>query len=1315
MKNLTNQREMAKKISAKDIFQSEDIFIGIRESAKQTIKMMQQLKGEVEKTASALSGGLSKSQTLDSTKELEKVVKVSKQANTLKKEAIQIDKLHSQAIQQEAKANQELEKIEQQKLKTQSQQMRNDKQMRTEKERLLKIQEKQKKTITDESNAYKRLVKETREAKNESKRLGAEMLLLEKAGKKNSKEYRNLAQAYNQMTTSAKKGDKALKKLDKSVGDNFRNVGNYKGAIQGLIGTLGTLGAGVGIGQIFRNVTGIMIDFDQAQADLSAISGKTKEELSGLTAQAKELGATTQFSATQISEMQIELAKLGFTTKQIEQSTEAVSNFASATGSDLASASKVAGSSLRMFNLEAYEMERVVSVMGVATTKSALSFADFESSMANVGPVANAFGFSIEDSVTLLAKLKDAGFEASKGSVAVRNILLKLADASSPLAKAIGGPVKSLEDMEVAFKKLEASGVDLNKALELTDKRSVSAFEVFLKQAGTLTEFRDSITDVNHELEEMSRKKLDSVQGQLTLLKSAWEGFILGVDDSTGASAKLKDMIGFLARNLETIMDVIIRLTRVWIAYKVITKTQIAMNRLMASSFMQTSRNMTGLTGVVAKVKGAFSGLGQAIKNNMGGIILVTLMDFAMKMKDINSITKTTERNMNSLTKAQEEVTTNLKKEEAEARALFDALKETNEGSAERVNLIDEINSRYGITLQNLIDEHGLVDGVRIAYDGLIASMRQKASLEGAQIGFQTSQKNLAEMKTQLEEWSQILQPKFWAGASGDTFMKAQPKVMGGNIASKLANGLMASITGGVDYDQIAKSYNAMVDQYGIALSQASKYEDEYVSKMVAFHKAKGTTGVVTPLTTGGGGGGTGTKKVFDTKLKELRDFNSKYFELQQNARKIDEKERQRESKDVISGEIMNAIKRARETGEARVEVVEEMMALELETKKDFFREELELEKLNARENLIQKRKEIWDGLKLERKTKFEALGTGNTKEKKELRKNQIKRLNLLTTQWELENDEFKIYWDNKMGTMSAGFTKMDSELEAEQDDYNNKINDALDTFAEGTSKASKIASDDAIATAKEQADIINGIVSYSADYFIKRSEDKIEQMNKEITEAEKQADHFRTLAENGNIDAKESLAEQQRIINEKNKEKLKQEKIQQRIRLTESVLNTYSAKVTQNPETAISETIRDTTLLLSFINSLPAFHDGTENTGENGQGVDGKGGFHAVLHPNERVIPKSMNDKMGSLTNEDLTKLAIDYKNGRVVEKASYSSTSLDLSVLVGELSEIKQTIKNKPETNIELGEITSTMMEMVKTTKKGNSITYNRYKIRK
>ena len=71
----------------------------------------------------------------------------------------------------------------------------------------------------------------------------------------------------------------------------------------------------------------------------------------------------------------------------------------------------------------------------------------------------------------------------------------------------------------------------------------------------------------------------------------------------------------------------------------------------------------------------------------------------------------------------------------------------------------------------------------------------------------------------------------------------------------------------------------------------------------------------------------------------------------------------------------------------------------------------------------------------------------------------------------------------------------------------------------------------------------------------------------------------------------------------------------------------------------------------MQFINSLPAFEKGTEDTGKNGRGIDGRGGFHAVLHPNERVVPKSLNDKIGSLTNEELTRIAVDYKNNKIIE----------------------------------------------------------------
>ena len=415
---------MAKKISSRDIFDQEDIFKGIRDSATKTITIMNNLQKEVMETAEALKKSIGGAK-FDSAKAIKNVVDVTSKANKLKKESIQIDKLKKDAMIQESKALQELEKIEQQKLKTQSQQMRNDKQQTQEKERLLKTNQKAVKVANDEASAYKKLEKNTRALKNQSKELGAQMLILEQSGKKNTKAYRDLSTQYRKTTASAKQGDKALKKLDKSVGDNFRNVGNYKDAIKGLVGVLGTLGASVGIGQIFKNITGTIIEFDQAQADLTAISGKTREELAGLTQQSKDLGATSQFTATQITEMQIELAKLGFTTSEIEASTEAVSNFASATGADMASASKVAGSALRAFNLDASQMERVVSVLGVATTKSALSFSSFETGLSTIAPVAAKFGFSIEDTTALLGQLANAGFDASSASTATRKILYK--------------------------------------------------------------------------------------------------------------------------------------------------------------------------------------------------------------------------------------------------------------------------------------------------------------------------------------------------------------------------------------------------------------------------------------------------------------------------------------------------------------------------------------------------------------------------------------------------------------------------------------------------------------------------------------------------------------------------------------------------------------------------------------------------------------------------------------------------------------------------------------------------------------------------
>jgi len=252
----------------------------------------------------------------------------------------------------------------------------------------------------------------------------------------------------------------------------------------------------------------------------------------------------------------------------------------------------------------------------------------------------------------------------------------------------------------------------------------------------------------------------------------------------------------------------------------------------------------------------------------------------------------------------------------------------------------------------------------------------------------------------------------------------------------------------------------------------------------------------------------------------------------------------------------------------------------------------------------------------------------------------------------------------------------------------------------------------------KMSAEQRNEWAKFATDYFIKMSDERIAQLDKEIAAAEKQQDTLRELAANGNINARESLAENQRIIDEANRKKAQEERRKQMIELVSGVYQTYNQKVAANAENPLMETIRDTVLLQQFANTLlgnmPTFFDGTENTGKHGEGVDGKGGFHAILHPNERVVPKSLNEKIGSLSNEQLAKVAQEYQNGKLITGTQQMS-AIDLSLLVNKMDELTHTIRNKPETNIELGEITSSVMEIVKTTKQGNTLKTNRFKIRK
>lgn len=447
------------------------------------------------------------------------------------------------------------------------------------------------------------LDRQMKDLQNSTKRTRTELKNLEKAGKTGSQEHQNLTKTlkdqektltecrekYNKLRDAISLENKTLaelrnhlkltqtalskavpgtenwKKLNAEVQQTKARLkeltsqsGQTKGALEKLSSVkAGALAAFAAIAGAVRGVARAfqkIVDFEQANVNLSTIIGKNVKDIEALTYSAMELGRTTEYTASQVTLLQTELAKLGFKEGAIMQMQESVLHFATAIGTTLPEAAAMAGATLRMFGLDAKDTADTLGVLVQGANNSALSFSYYQTAMATVGPVAKTFGFSLRDTVALLGTLASAGFDASSAATATRNILLNLADSSGKLAVALGKPVSTFPELMSGLRQLKAQGVDLNTTLELTDKRSVSAFNTFLDGADAALALRDSLKDVNGVLKNTAEERVNTVDGSVKLLQSAWEGLILSFKDSTGP---IKEVIDWLTKLIEVTSDLV--------------------------------------------------------------------------------------------------------------------------------------------------------------------------------------------------------------------------------------------------------------------------------------------------------------------------------------------------------------------------------------------------------------------------------------------------------------------------------------------------------------------------------------------------------------------------------------------------------------------------------------------------------------------------------------------------------------------------------------------------------------------------------------
>lgn len=261
--------------------------------------------------------------------------------------------------------------------------------------------------------------------------------------------------------------------------------------------------------------TKTFVGFEHSMAKVKAVSGATSEEFKRLENNAKRLGRTTVFTASEVAGLQLEFSKLGFTAGEIEGVTEGTLQLAQATGSDLKQAAEVAGATLRGFGLDVSQTGRVTDVMAKSFSTSALDMKSFQDSMKYVAPVAKAAGVSIEETTAMLAQMANAGIKGSQAGTSLRMIFQKMASG--------GG------DVSERLAELADKGLNLDAAFDEVGRRAQTALLVLGENKGKVDELTTSYKDAAGSAAEMAGIMDATTFGAFARMKSAIEGVFISI------------------------------------------------------------------------------------------------------------------------------------------------------------------------------------------------------------------------------------------------------------------------------------------------------------------------------------------------------------------------------------------------------------------------------------------------------------------------------------------------------------------------------------------------------------------------------------------------------------------------------------------------------------------------------------------------------------------------------------------------------------------------------------------------------------------
>jgi TP901 family phage tail tape measure protein len=406
----------------------------------------------------------------------------------------------------------------------------------------------------------------------------------------------------------------------KKIGAGFSQMA---GAARG--GAMAMLPFTAGVGFAAKKAA----DFEQQMSVVASIGGKAFEDkLGDLELKAKQLGASTQFTATQSGQAMEFMARAGAKPGEIMGGIAGVMNAAAADSIELATAADIVAQTVKGMGLEWGEASRVADVLANTSSKSNTNITALGETFKMAAGGARNLGIPLEETAAVAGKLADAGLRGTLGGTALNNMFNKLAKATPKGAEQMEKwgialsdsnnkllPISRIvEQFKNKFDKIKDPIKRAGMATELFGLRGQKAFFA-LANAGK--KGLDDLVSSNNEAEgrakEMARIRLDNLKGQLTIFASAMEGFSIEI-----MQPLLKPLTGFVTAAAKGLGQVVQAMQKIAFASKRVMSgvgSDADIAKGVIEEFGPVIGNIAlGFTDAIAKVKSGFAAIQAFIK-----------------------------------------------------------------------------------------------------------------------------------------------------------------------------------------------------------------------------------------------------------------------------------------------------------------------------------------------------------------------------------------------------------------------------------------------------------------------------------------------------------------------------------------------------------------------------------------------------------------------------------------------------------------------------------------------------------------------------